>query len=76
MIISEFLVHPIRIPLNTPFIISDSTQTQYYGVLLELRTEDGLIGWGEAAPSARVTGETTPAVIDALKNNVRQKVLG
>lgn len=76
MIISDLKVHPITIPLKTPFIISDSTQTEYTGILLELITEDGTLGWGEAAPSERVTGETLESVKQALETVVKPMVLG
>jgi o-succinylbenzoate synthase len=66
MIITDVIVHQLNIPLNTPFKIADSTQTEYNGIILELRTEDGLLGWGEAAPSARVTGEIPETVKKSL----------
>jgi len=71
MIISGFKVHPVTIPLKTPFIISDSTQTEYSGILLELTTNEGISGWGEAAPSARVTGETPESVQKVLNNKIK-----
>jgi o-succinylbenzoate synthase len=76
MIISDIKVHKINIPLNTPFKISDSTQTTYNGILLELITEDGTIGWGEAAPSERVTGETCKAVTAAIEDQIKSLVIG
>lgn len=76
MQISDVKIHPINIPLKTPFKIADSTQTVYSGVLLELQTEDGLRGWGEAAPSARVTGETPVTVKNALVNFVKPEIIG
>ncbi len=75
MIITGFNIHELTIPLKTPFKIADSTQTQYNGVLLELNTDDGLTGWGEAAPSARVTGETTKSVKETLENDIKPTIL-
>ena len=76
MIISGFKIHKLNIPLNTPFKIADSTQTNYKGIILELHTENGMVGWGEAAPSARVTGETSETVIKSLENVITPMVLG
>ena len=76
MIIKDLLVHSIKIPLKTPFIISAGAQRVYDGVILELKTEDGTTGWGEAAPSSRVTGETAQSVITALDETVKPMVIG
>jgi len=75
MKITNFEVFPITIPLKTPFIISSGTQNDYFGVLLKLTTEDGIDGWGEAAPSARVTGETPESVQKVLNNKIKPLLL-
>jgi len=59
-------VYRVAIPLLQPFVIASATQRAYGGVLLRLRTADGLEGWGEAAPSPIVTGETPDAVAARL----------
>jgi o-succinylbenzoate synthase len=51
-------VYRVLIPLVQPFVIASAAQRAYEGVLLRLRTTDGLEGWGEAAPSPVVTAET------------------
>jgi o-succinylbenzoate synthase len=75
MIINDLKIHQVNIPLNTPFKISDSTQTDYNGIILELITDDGLTGFGEAAPSSRVTGETPDSVVNALETIVKPKII-
>lgn len=59
-------VYRVLIPLVQPFVIATATQRAYEGVLLRLRTSDGLEGWGEAAPSPVVTGETPDGVAAEL----------
>jgi o-succinylbenzoate synthase len=76
MIVSDLKIHPINIPLKIPFKISDSTQTEYIGLLVELKTDENTIGWGEAAPSERVTGETIESVKKELEDQVKPLVLG
>ncbi|WP_455392234.1 mandelate racemase/muconate lactonizing enzyme family protein [[Eubacterium] cellulosolvens] len=76
MKITNFEIFPITIPLRTPFIISAETQTDYFGVLLKLTTDDGLEGWGEAVPSERVTGETFGSVKNALDTIIKPLVMG
>jgi o-succinylbenzoate synthase len=76
MLISDIKIHQLNIPLTTPFKIANSTQTEYNGIILELQTESSLSGFGEAAPSARVTGETTTSVMNALETKAKPLVLG
>ncbi len=67
-------VYRVLIPLVQPFVIASAAQRTYEGVLLRLRTVDGLEGWGEAAPSPVVTGETPDGVARAL-SSARQLLL-
>ena len=67
-------VYRLLIPLVQPFVIASATQRAYEGVLLRLRTTDGLEGWGEAAPSPIVTGETPDGVAGELLA-VRRRLL-
>jgi len=63
--ISAMDVFRIQLPMKRPLIISDSKQSGYHGVLCRLEA-GGEIGWGEASPSARVSGETPETVQRAL----------
>lgn len=65
-------VYRVMIPLLQPFVIATATQRAYEGVLLRLRTTDGLEGWGEAAPSPTVTGETPDGVAARLRRAQRR----
>jgi L-alanine-DL-glutamate epimerase-like enolase superfamily enzyme len=56
----------MAIPLVKPFVIATGTERTYNGILLRLETDDGTVGWGEAAPSKRVTGETPEDVAREL----------
>lgn len=49
-----------------PFIIARGGQSEYTTVWVKLVDEDGLEGWGEAAPT-RFYGETTETVLAALQ---------
>ena len=41
---------PYCVPFRQPFVTAHGTQTERRGVLLQLHTDNGLIGLGEAAP--------------------------
>jgi len=58
MRITNVELFEMAIPLVKPFVIASGTQRTYNGILLRLETDDGTVGWGEAAPSKNVTGET------------------
>ncbi len=48
MKISEVRVHPISVPLETPFYFSQGWVHQRSSVIIELITDDGQTGWGES----------------------------
>lgn len=41
-----------------PFAIATGTQDECHGLLVELKTSEGLSGWGEGVPLPYLTGET------------------
>ncbi|MEO8031146.1 MAG: dipeptide epimerase [Gemmatimonadota bacterium] len=49
-----------------PFIIARGNTSDYRTVMVRLKDEDGVEGWGEAAPTSYY-GETTETVLAALK---------
>jgi len=56
----------LEVPLKKPFKIALGTTTVYQGVLVKLCTDE-LCGYGEAAPSPRITGDTVGSTITALE---------
>ncbi len=55
-----------KIELESPFKIALGTSYYHEGVLLKIITDEGIKGIGEAAPSERITGETTDTVCSVL----------
>lgn len=62
-------------PLESPFRIAVATRDKYEGVFVKIVTDDGLVGWGESAPSYRLTRETTASVIEEL-TRVKPSLIG
>lgn len=56
----------IRIPLTRPYAIAGGSWDIVEMVLLELTTDDGRIGYGQASPAEEVTGETAASAEAAL----------
>ena len=48
MRIAEVRVHPISVPLETPFYFSQGWVYQRSSVIVELVTDEGITGWGES----------------------------
>lgn len=78
MIITEIVVHPLCMPLVHPYVLSNA-----YGVLadsnqiyVEIKTDEGITGWGEANPWAGFTGDITDSVVCILQKLVGPGLLG
>ena len=48
--IKSVVLHRVRIPFVEPFRISNGTVAEKDSILIELATDDSVVGWGEAAP--------------------------
>jgi L-Ala-D/L-Glu epimerase len=55
----------IKVHTRHPFIIARGGQSEYEVVWVRLRDDDGMEGWGEAAPT-RFYGETSASVVEAI----------
>ncbi|WP_017381275.1 mandelate racemase/muconate lactonizing enzyme family protein [Paenisporosarcina sp. TG-14] len=76
MKITKATVYAVRFPLRNPFIISYATYPEMYSVILELETDTGLIGYGEAVPDEHVTGEYYLSTYELLKGLLIPKIIG
>lgn len=67
MKIVKMTVDTFHIDLKESFRIAFSEETGSVNVLVRLETDNGLYGFGEAAPFELVTGESLETVLDALE---------
>ena len=59
--IKSIALHHVRVPLIEPFRISNGSITEKDAILVELKTESDIVGWGEAsAMSGAFYSEDTP----------------
>lgn len=56
--ITGWNLYRTTVKCKRPFAIATGTQDECHGLLVELKTQDGLSGWGEGVPLAYLTGET------------------
>ena len=48
--IKSAVLHRVRVPFVEPFRISNGVVAEKDAILIELTSEDGIVGWGEASP--------------------------
>jgi len=48
--VKSVVLHRVRIPFVEPFRISNGTVAEKDSILIELTTDDSVVGWGEASP--------------------------
>jgi len=65
--IADVTIYPFSLELKEAERVSFGTIDSAENVLVRLRTGDGVVGWGESSPEARVTGDTQASNIVAGK---------
>ncbi|MEM0268074.1 MAG: dipeptide epimerase [Candidatus Korarchaeum sp.] len=60
-------VYTVELPYRKPFTISMGTSVSSTDVVVKLVDDEGRIGWGEASPSRRVTGESEDTIVAAMR---------
>jgi D-galactarolactone cycloisomerase len=63
--ITDIRVHPLRTPLETPFAFSQGWVRHRSSTIVEVITDDGITGWGEAFAQGLEPPQIAAAVIDA-----------
>lgn len=66
----------ISVPLRTPFKTALRTVSSVEDVIVEIHTDDGRIGYGEAPPTGPITGDTTGAIIGAIQDHISKAIIG
>jgi L-alanine-DL-glutamate epimerase-like enolase superfamily enzyme len=67
MRITKITAEPVAVPLAQPFVVSLGAIDSADLVYVKIETDDGVTGFGEASPTAFVTGETVETVLSALR---------
>jgi muconate cycloisomerase len=75
MRIVEIALHRLSVPLKQAFAHAAGARAVSELVLVELRDDAGLSGWGEVLPRVYVTGETLDDVLDVHAPRIAARVL-
>ena len=54
------------LPMKKPVTMAGETVTRADNVFVRLETDNGIVGWGEAASAPTMTGETTASMMAAI----------
>jgi len=76
MKITEVRLGIISVPLRVPFKTALRTVNSVEDVVVEIHTDTGAVGYGEAPPTGAITGDTTGAIIGALRDHLIKTIVG
>ncbi|SDF64901.1 dipeptide epimerase [Sporolituus thermophilus] len=76
MKIAEVKIGKVRIPLKKPFKTALRTVYAAEDIVIKIITDEGVIGFGSAAPTAVITGDTQGAIVAAIRDCIAPKIIG
>lgn len=66
----------LSVPLKTPFKTAVRKVDSVEDVIVEIHTDTGDVGYGEAPPTGLITGDTTGAIIGAIEDHIKKSIIG
>ncbi|CDZ75738.1 L-Ala-D/L-Glu epimerase [Peptoniphilus sp. ING2-D1G] len=76
MKITKIRLGKISVPLRVPFKTAVRSVDSVEDVIVEIHTDTGNVGYGEAPPTGLVTGDTTGAIIGAFRDHISKILIG
>ncbi|HBE78184.1 MAG TPA: dipeptide epimerase [Firmicutes bacterium] len=76
MKIIDIQIGRLAIPLKKPFKTALRTVNAIDDVIVKITTDSGQVGYGEAAPTAVITGDTTGSISYAVENVIAKQLIG
>ena len=76
MKITEIRLGMLRVPLKTPFKTALRTVNAVEDVVVEIHTDTGHVGYGEAPPTPPITGDTHGSIVEAIRRHIAPRLLG
>jgi L-alanine-DL-glutamate epimerase-like enolase superfamily enzyme len=76
MIIKDIQIGEIFIPLAKPFKTALRTVENVEDIIIKIVTDTGLEGFGEAPPTAVITGDTKGSIITAVRDFIKPALIG
>ena len=76
MKITDIRLGMISVPLRVPFKTALRSVNSVEDVVVEIHTDTGAVGYGEAPPTGVITGDTTGAIIGAINDHMKKTLIG
>ena len=76
MKITEIRLAMLRVPLRTPFKTALRTVEVVEDIVVSVHTDTGHIGYGEAPPTAVITGDTHGSIVAAIRQHIAPCLIG
>ncbi len=76
MIIRNIKIGEIHIPLVTPFKTALRTVEAVENIVIQIETDTGETGFGEAPPTAVITGDTKGSIVTAIRDFIAPSIKG
>ncbi len=76
MKITDIRLGMISVPLRVPFKTALRSVNSVEDVVVEIHTDTGAVGYGEAPPTGVITGDTTGAIIGAVNDHIKKTLIG
>lgn len=76
MKITDIRLGMLRVPLRTPFKTALRTVESVEDIVVMVHADDGRIGYGEAPPTAVITGDTHESIIHAVRHVIAPLLVG
>jgi o-succinylbenzoate synthase len=76
MRIHKIYLGEMKVPLITPFKTALRTVYEANTILVAIEAEDGTVGYGEAPPTAVITGDTKESIDAAIRYFIGPQIMG
>jgi len=76
MKITDIRFNMLRVPLKTPFKTALRTVDSIEDVIVQVHTDTGHVGYGEAPATAVITGDTHGSIVEAIKKYIAPRIIG
>ena len=76
MKITDIRLGILSVPLRVPFKTALRTVDGVQDVVVEIHTDTGAVGYGEAPPTGVITGDTTGGIIGAIRDHIGKTIQG
>lgn len=66
----------MSIPLKKPFKTAVRSVDSVRDVVIRIETDSGIVGYGEAPPTGKITGDTKGGILGAIEDHIQPSLMG